>query len=514
VNTSLGINLSGILQILYRRKGLIIAVFCVVFSLAAYLAVSLPSVYRSSTLILITPQRLPPSYVNTTVTWSIEQRMMTIIQQILGRTSLEKIVQEFNLFSSSNQEITMEERVERLRKKIKINTRRNDTFELSFDAESPEKAMRVTDRLASLFIAENLRVREQQAVGTTTFMNAEANRLRIELEEQEAQVNRYRALYRFELPEQLDANLRTLEQLRTELQANALRLSSLQERKASLETQLVEAKFMVLDGGRSSEGQQGVPAWKSLENRKLQLEELRTRYSDKHPDVVRLRKEIQSLEGEAEIQQSQTKGSSSTEASPVRNPVQQTLLKQVADLDSEINSLQSTNELLRGRIASYQARVDNAPVRAIELSKISRAYDITVKKYQDLEGKSLDSLLSENMEKNQKGEQFQVVDPANFPQKPAMPNRQRIFLLGLLLGLGGGVGAALLLENLNTSFKKNEDLDGYINVPLLAVLPTVATRGRVLEQRRALGMLAVASVGALAVGLVLIRLFGSSLTVF
>ena len=144
----------------------------------------------------------------------------------------------------------------------------------------------------------------------------------------------------------------------------------------------------------------------------------------------------------------------------------------------------------------------------LELNKIGRGYEITLKKYQDLLAKSLESELSENMEKKLKAEQFQVLDPANLPLNPIRPDRMMIVLVGLFAGLAGGVGLAFLLDNLNTSFKRSEDINSYVNVPLLATIPTLITRGTVLEQRRAQGLLVLASIGTLAVGIVCVRIFG------
>ncbi len=496
---SYGLDARRVVNVFYVQKGFIITVFLVIFGLAVYLSASLPDIYKSSTLILITPQKLPPSYVNSTVTTSLDQRIRSITEGIFSRTRLERIVQEFNLYPMLGK---MDGRVERLRKSIQIDVRRTDAFALSYEHRNPEKAMQVTARLGGLFIDENLQIREQQATGTTIFINAEADRLRKDLEEQEQEVNLYKAQHRFELPEQLEANLRTLEQIRAELQGNMLRLTSLQERKGNLEKQLVETKFVVAEG-------QGGSGWQSIDDRKLQLEDLRTRYSDRHPDVLRLKSQIQLLEAEAKKQATQTKGSPATEVPVLQNPLQQTLFKQISELNLEINALRSRNEILRNQIASYQARVDNTPVRAIELSKISRVYDITLKKYNDLQGKALDSLLSENMEKKQKGEQFQVTDPANLPQQPVAPDRMRIVLVGLVLALTAGFGLAFMRENLDTSFNRGEELREHINLPLLATLPAIITRGSILEHRRSQMKLLLASVMVFVVGAVSIHLYGS-----
>jgi polysaccharide chain length determinant protein (PEP-CTERM system associated) len=401
-----------------------------------------------------------------------------------------------------------------LRKSIQIDVRNNDTFRLSFDHENPEKAMKVTARLGTIFIDANLEVREQQAIGTTTFISAEADRLRKELELKEVHVNKFKAAFRNELPDQLDANLRTLEQFRAEQQSNMVRLTSLQERKANLEKQLVEVRFVLPDArlSKDPEGRQIVPSWQQLEIRRQELEDFLTRYSDKHPDIIRLRNEVKSLESEAQLRQSKAQEAPSIVVpAPAGNPLQQTIVKQIADLNVEINALQATNETLRTQIASYQTRVDNTSARANELAKISRTYDITLKKYQDLLAKSFDSQLSQNMEKQQQGERFRLVDPAHRPDTPVRPNRFLILMLGLLAGIGAGVAFAILLENMDTSFKRSEDFAGFLNLPLLASIPSVKTRGSVLEQRWTQRMLVLTSLGALSVGFVLIHFLGSFL---
>jgi hypothetical protein len=329
------------------------------------------------------------------------------------------------------------------------------------------------------------------------------------LEGQEAVVNRYKAANRFELPDQLDANLRSLEQLRRELEANNLRLAALQDRKGVLQKQTVESDILgmdVLPGGSFATQGNGATQIVQIQMKRKELDSLLQRYSSKHPDVVRLQKEIQALE----IESGATIPSKSVNSTKVSsgNPLKQVLQTQISDIDLEIQSLRSQSERIRNQINVLQIRVDNTPVRAIELSKISRGYEITLRKYQDLLAKGLESGLSESVEKQQKGEQFEIVEPANFPVKPVRPNRIIIVLVGLAAGLAGGVGLAVLWETLDTSFKKSDEINAFVNVPLLATLPALMTRGSVLEQRRAQGFLALASIGTLAVGVVCVRFFG------
>jgi polysaccharide chain length determinant protein (PEP-CTERM system associated) len=500
-------DISQIISGFNRRKKFIVCVFVVVFLLSAYLAVIMPKIYESSSLILVSPQRVPASFVTSTITTDLGERMQSIIQEILSRTQLEKIVKEFNLYPSGDASI-MEDRVEKLRKTIKVEFRRNNVFKLSFESNNPEKAKQVTGRIASLFIEQNLQVREQQAIGTKSFMTAEAERLRKDLEEQETVVNQYKAANRYELPDQLDTNLRTSEQLRREMEASNQRLSALQERKGILQKQTIESDILGVDllgGILSAPGESGGQNVQ-VQMRKKELDSLLQRYSAKHPDVVRVKKEIESLEAESRDTSTVKSAKSTTTSSG--NPLKQVLQTQISDIDAEIQTLRIQRDQIRAQIGTLQARVDATPIRAIEISKISRGYEITLRKYQDLLAKSLESELSENMEKKQKGEQFQILDPANFPLKPVRPNRPLILLVGLLAGLAGGFGLAFVWDNLDTSFKRSDEISTYVNVPLLATLPAMITRSSVLEQRRSQGLLVLASIGALAVGVVCLRTFG------
>jgi len=509
VNPTGDLDFSKLFSGFYRHKGLVFAVSLIVFLLAAYIAATMPNVYRSKTLILITPQRIPANFVAPTVTTGVAERINAITQEILSRTRLESIIKEFGLFPGGGG-VTMEDRVGMFRGSIRLDIRRNDAFEIAYDSGSPETAMKVANRLASLFIEQNLQVREQQAIGTTNFINAEAERLRKELEEQESLVTRYKVEHRFELPDQLDANLRLVDQLRQELKGNTSTLSSMQERMGSLQKQLVEANTPLAANSRTGESEVklNLPANQKIQIRQKELDSLLIRYSEKHPDVMRLRAEIASLEKDLDSEKAKAKKTGPARES-TDNPLKQLIEEQIDSLKSSISAIQASNGELRDSIAVYQKRVEGTPLRGIELTKVTRTYDITLRKYQDLLAKGLESQLSENLEKKQKGEQFQVIDPANLPLSPVKPNRPFILFGGLAAGVLGGLAAAFLWDLLDRSFKNSDDLASFIDLPILATIPSIVTRGAVLERRRAQGLLGISTLGILLVGLILIRLFGS-----
>lgn len=509
MNSTGDLDFSKIFSGFYRHKAIVFAASLVVFLLSAYLASTLPNVYRSSTLILITPQRIPGGIVMPTITSSVSDRINAITQEIMSRTRLESIIKEFGLYPGGSA-MTMEDRVAAFRSNIRLEIRRNDAFQIAYDSGNPETAMKVANRLASLFIEQNLQVREQQAIGTTNFINSETERLRKELEEQETLVTHYKVDNRFELPDQLDANLRTVEQLRAELKGNMANVSSMQERLGSLQKQLLEASnpIVITQKNGDAEVKLNLPTNQKIQIRTKELESLLVRYSERHPDVLRLRAEISNLEKEVESEKAKASKSGGAPQS-TENPLKQIIEEQIQSLKSSIKAIEASNSELRNSIAIHQKRVENTPLRGIELKKVTRTYDITLRKYQDLLAKGLESQLSENLEKKQKGEQFQIVDPANLPLSPLKPNRPLILLGGLAAGIIGGLALAFLCDLLDRSFKSSDDLASFVDLPILATIPAIVTRGAVLERRRAQGLLGVSTLGVLLIGLVLIRLFGA-----
>jgi len=278
----------------------------------------------------------------------------------------------------------------------------------------------------------------------------------------------------------------------------------------NLQKQLVEANAPVLSISKPGESEIKInlPANQKILIRQKELDSLLIRYSEKHPDVMRLRAEIVAIEKELAAERGKA-GKVVSSKQPFDNPLKQIIEEQIDSLKSSITAIQTSNGELKNAIAVQQKRLENTPMRGIELTKVTRTYDITLRKYQDLLAKGLESQLSENLEKKQKGEQFQVIDPANLPLSPFKPNRPFILLGGLVAGIIGGLAAAFLRDLLDRSFQNSDDLAGFIDLPILATIPTIITRGAVLDRRRSQGLLGISTLGMLLIGLILVRLFAA-----
>jgi hypothetical protein len=299
VNTELDI--SKILSSFSRHKGIIIAVFVVVSVLSVYLAAILPEVYRSTTLIFVSPQKFPrissPHYYP-----DFNERMQSITQEILSRTGLEKSLRIRSLCRTAKG-FYDGDRVNALRRRIGVDFRRSNIFQLSFESEKVRK--RKTGHQPPVFALHRAKSagawKAASARCTKSFINAEAERLRKELEQQERRSQPVQALNRFELPDIMDANLRDGGTAAVRITGRSRPVSRRCKRDGVLENSLWrgDCGSRVVGSQRSKRSNDGCCAAKSSKGTRRSLR----RYSPKHPDVMRLKAEIEAAEADARSEQ-------------------------------------------------------------------------------------------------------------------------------------------------------------------------------------------------------------------
>lgn len=470
-----------IIEIVLRRRWFIIIPFCLSIIAGIYLSFTLPKIYRASTLILVQAQRVPTNYVRSVISAGIESRINMISQQIMSRTNLENIIDQFKLFPEPEHEkMYMEDKIEDIRKRISVNIRSRrgaDAFEISFEDTDPERVMRVTNTLSTYFIDENLKVREAQAIGTTDFLDDELNNIKTQLEKHEETLLIYRKKFMGELPEQLETNLRILDRQQEQLIEKQKNLRNVKNMLIAFEKQISELQNMQNDVSMfSTDGLFEFEAEGSTRVDQLgeQLSILKTRYTDKHPDVMRLKRMIAELEDQIDQELSESEESEESEEEVFSgNNYQELQMAQRDEITKEIKTLEADISKIQEQITIYQKRVENTPKREQELLSLKRDYANIKGTYDSLLKRKLEAAISVNMEKKQKGEQFRVVDPARLPEKTIKPNMNRLFALTLAAGLVVGCGLVFLLEYLDTSFRRPEDIDSLLGVPVIAILPSV-----------------------------------------
>lgn len=487
------LTLSDLVRAVWRRR-IWFLVPLVLGAVAAVVALRvLPRTYRAVTTVLVEPQKVPADYVKPTITSSIEERLRTIEPQIKNRDNLARIIREMDLYPDLRGEALMEAAIARARRDLTVQLQGN-TFRIYFEGRDPVKAARTANRVAEAFIDSNLKLRENQAQGTSSFLESEMEKTKSRLEIQEARIAEFKRQNMGDLPEQRDTNLRGVEQLQTKLEINMDALDKAETRRLLLQSQMAELRNQQSGSRRSTlVGLGGAPAAPDqpsrLDQLRAQLAELRARYTDRHPDVIRTRAEIAQLEA-LEKSQKTAPPASATSASPADDagaaPKADPLLKaEVASVDLEIRSLKTERERILGDIARVQGRLENVPRVEQELLSLTRDYDNIKNSYESLLDKRLNARLYENLEKSQQGESFTILERALPPTSPYGPNKILVLGLGVIAGGLLGLLAALLRERSDHTYPDAESLQqAFPGLPVLATIPVFQSARSASRTRR------------------------------
>ncbi|MDF1536359.1 MAG: GNVR domain-containing protein [bacterium] len=522
-----GNEIQKMIEIGWRRKWVILVPFIVISVAVTMYGLYLPNQFRSSSSIFIEPQRVPSDYVRSTVTTDIEDRMRSITQQLTSRTKLLKVIKQLDLYPGMMAEgLPSEMLVTRMRKDLTIEVpdrRDGNFFMVHYIHSDPTRAMLAVSSVVALFIEESLQIRELQAEGTTLFIEEELEKLKTVLEEQEQAIQEYKKSFMGELPDQLDANLRMLDNLQLQLSGNQEAQREVGDRVMLIEREIsrLEGQISVATSITNSAGEQQPVTNTTLDQIIGQRDVLRQRvanmeaiYTDRHPDLIAARKELSRLE---ETLGSVTENLAATDQHPTtpapvsRIPAYSTemtnLRRQLNETRPRLSALQEEEANLRRRIVQYQRRVESAPAREQQLLGLTRDYENTKANYDDLLNKKQEARLSENLEKRQKGEKFQILDQANLPEKPFLPNRPKILAMGFAGGLGLGVGLAMLMETLFPAFYSLRQLQGSVHYPIVMGLPYLDAPSERKRHRARRIYVAVGCAAAMVVLLLMVQLF-------
>ncbi len=445
------VNVQQFFEIPVRRRWLVLIPAATVFLLAVLAGFLLPKKYRSSTLILVESERVPDTFVQKLSTETPGRRLQTIRQEVLSRTRLERVIAEIDPYpANGGTREPLSVLVERMRRSISIETKGSDAFHIEFSHHDPEKAMVIANRLASLFIGEAEEQRGDQAEQGFEFITSQLAQTRQDLEKKEEAVRRFKEQNLGSLPEQLSSNLATLQRLQLDKQTLSESARAVQARVDLLRQSVQQASLTALEGASD-------PSTEDVRLR-AQLAELRSRYTDAHPDVQVVLARIRELEARPSAEPAPGSQSAGPRA-------------QLRAAELELEGLKAKRADLDEEMARLQGRVDRLPRTEQELATLTRDYGQLREGYATLLKKQMDAQMAEQLVQRWKGERFKILDPAHLPDTHYFPNRTLFGALGLVLGLILGLAVALGTELLDHSVKGPEDLEGLLGAPLLALIP-------------------------------------------
>jgi polysaccharide chain length determinant protein (PEP-CTERM system associated) len=511
-----------LLRILWNGRWILTLPLFAGLFLALLYSRRLPDVYESDTLIQVVPQRIPDAYIKSTVTAKVEDRLKAMTQAIMSRTRLEQVVETFDLYPSMRARAAMQDVIERMQSAVRVDMvgsnreREVDSFRITFSYSEPHIAQKVTARLGSLFIEENARDRTSLAEQTSAFLDSQLTDARARLEAQEKKLEQFRQVHSGSLPTQLQSNMQAAQNVQLQLTQVTESMARDRDEKQRVQRLYTEAAAELETMNRSvpAESRQaldpnGVPVAATPAQRLAALKErlatAELRLKPEHPDIRRMKRQIQELETQVQAEgtggqpasQTPQRALSSDELS--RRERVREMRAQVESLDRQIAFKEGEERRLRGLVAQYQNRIDAVPGLESDWIRLSRDYETLQANYRDLLQKSENSKMAAKMELRQGGEQFRIIDAARASDRPASPDRLRIVAIGTLAGLFLGVAVVGLREFADTSYRSEPDVLNALAVPVLAQIPFVATAIERKKQRRGRTMRMTAAVALLVV---------------
>jgi len=471
-----------------RRRWWIVLIPTLVLGVGAYAgSLFLPDQFTSRTLVLVEQQKVPNEYVKSVETGDISQRLGTMQEQILSRTRLQPIIDKFGLFKKDKGKVAMEDLVDRLRKSIEIfpiqslvTTRNGELpgFTISFTGNDPRLAQQVCAEITSMFIEENLRLRELRAEGTTDFLKTQLELAKRNLDEQDAKLAGFKQRYIGSLPgnEQTDMSLMT--GLSSQLDAVTSQLNRAQQDKAYMESLLAQQ----VATWQASQTGGGTPHGELLEKQLADLRDLlaslEAHYTESHPDVIKVKERIAALEQKIKDNAAPANGTVQAQDTTERPepPEIQKIRFQIHQLEVLTREKTREQSRLRGQVGIFQARLSMSPVVEQQFKELTRDHETALEFYNTLLAKKSESEMATSLERRQQGEQFRVMDPPDLPEKPSFPNRPAIAGGGLGFGFALGIGIILLLEFRDRTLRTESDVEQMLRLPTLAMVPLINDR--------------------------------------
>jgi len=472
------------LSVLRRRKWWLIVPIVASVGIGAALVRWLPKEFKGTVTLGVLASAVSPNLVGQATPLDNAERMRAFSQQLLSAPVLARVAREERLATGTPDDTL----ISKLRKSVSITVpdpvaltnepRKLDTFLVSYSDADPARAQRVTNRLATVFIDETSKTREEQAEHTSSFIATQLQASQQRLNELEAKLRRAKESHIGQLPEQTQANLQTLTGLRTQLDANATALRGEQDRLSMTERQIESLKQGVNDvlllprGGAMTADAVSGPEQR-IASLQRDLAAARATYTDKHPEIARLQEELATARREAAAEKQRP--ASDREALLHADPNYRQLLADREMGRLRIRELQRSETDIRRQIGVYQARVESAPMVEQQLASVTRDFELEKLQYADLTRKLREATMAETVERNRRGEQFSVLYPASYPTEPTKPVPLRVMLLAIAGGICAGCVLIFMREYLDRSVHDVRDLRDELDLPVLGEVTRIQT---------------------------------------
>ncbi len=472
------LNAEDYLAILKRRWWIILVPALVLPVLAVAATLYIPAQYVSQSTVQIDQQKVSSSLVPAVVTEDINTRLASINEQIQSRSSIQPIIEKFNLYA--DQHLSMDDRVALARNNLKIAAAQSDLarssglpgFTISFTASDAHTAQLVCAELTSLFTRADLSSRENTAEGTTAFFKEQLDSAKHTLDDQGAKLADFQRKHFGMLPEDEASNINILSSLQTQLDASTQALSRMEQDRSYIQAMLTEQSA---SGPNTTSPQTQEQQLQAL---LAQQSTLTSQYTPEYPGVIEINRKIADLR--RKMAQSPAAPTSSSAAGDNDSATVQDLRARLRAADLGIQAKRAEQAQITRQIHSYQARIQSTPEVEEQYKELTRDTQTSQALYDSDLNKLNQAQQATDLENRQEGETFSLLDPANLPDSPTYPKRRVFASGGLAAGLALGLLISALIEYRNTALRNERDVWAFTKLPTLAV---IAWSGDVAESK-------------------------------
>ncbi|MBS1841098.1 MAG: lipopolysaccharide biosynthesis protein [Acidobacteria bacterium] len=470
------ISLADIKRILRRYWWIPTFVTLAVGVASLAVALILPKKYTSSTLVLIEQPAVPKDVIKPVITDDLNQQMASMKAQILSRSRLEQIINKFNLYAQERASHPIDDLVEKLKASIDVqliqpitgsNNHEPPGFNVSVTFNDPLVAQHICQEITSMFMEQNASNRVIKSKGTTDFLTQQVNEAKAKLDEQDRKLAEFKTKHPASLPEREQTNLTLLAGMNGQLDATAQALMRAQQDKSLNETLLAqqEAAVKAAQAGQLNTESQD----QELALLQTQLSNLLARYTPEHPDVIKTKAQIEDLKKKM-AQPAPVKTASGSEPSLREPPAVQQLKIRIKQDELNIADLTKRQGQIQDQIRVQQGLLQASPVIEQQLKELTRNYQTASDIYNELLKSRENSAMATDMEHNQEGENFKVLDAPSLPASPSFPKKSVFAGGGLGAGFALSLGILYLLALSDKTMYTERDIEVCLRLPVLAMV--------------------------------------------
>lgn len=479
------ISMSEVKRILRRNWWILPLTMICGVSLALASTIFIPKRFTSTTLVLVDQPTVSPDLVKPMITEATNQRLASMQEQILSRSRLQPIIEKFGLYQSDRGSMHMEDLVLRLRTSIEVTAlepmqgtqnRQLPGFHVNVTFDDPQVAQRICSEITTMFLQQNAKYMEDQGSQTTQFLTEQVEEAKKKLDDKDAKLAEFKSKYIGSLPDDEQRNLSLLTGMNSQLEAVTQALSREQQEKAMNES-LLSAQIGTWKAAKSGASSPDTLD-QQLAGLQDQLATLQARYTPDHPDVIKTKSQIEQLKKRiAELPQEGSASGASQKEGVEPTAIQQ-LRAKLRQNDSSIADLAKRQSQVQGQIGALQGRIQSTPAVEQQYKELTRDYQTALEGYNDLLKRRDQAAISRDLNRQQQGEQFHVLDAPSLPMTPSFPKKPVFAGLGAGGGLALGLAILYLLAALDGSMHNEQDVEACLKVPVLAMVPNMAPAGK------------------------------------